>query len=304
MKNLAPKVIVIALMLLNIMAIDLKFKGLSGMRKLDDDCCCAGVLDCSPPPCDITGITGVTGYTGPNGPPGNTGPQGGPGSNGYSGGQGPQGPSGPSGPRGNLGNTGNTGPTGPSGLPGAPGSGGAQGDTGPTGPNGPSGPKGPNGPQGPACHCSQPVIYTTSVNGCGCPDAYKYSQTDSANFYLISDTLDITVQGPGIAMAWANGGLHLPDNCEAFFELDFVYEDSSYNISFFSGTTSGAAGAHPGSNFSSARGSQLYVPAGFGQFVHLGFDAYVIHLYGRGIAGSIFKDLGVQVVFFPDCYTS
>lgn len=225
----------------------------------------------------LEGPIGATGSTGPRGPRGATGAPGAPGATG------PQGPDG------------NPGPQGP---PGPPSAAGDDGEEGPEGPAGPTGPAGPAGGNGGSCVCQRPIVYTKNL-----ASSYTWKSSNNTSWANLNSQLDITVTGSSLVLAWANGGYHLPDSVNASFELDFVFEDSSKAIRFFSGTTSGNSGKHPGSSYTSAKDCSLYVPVGFTQGTRLAAGSFTIHLWARGTAGTIFKDVGVQVVVFPDCST-
>jgi hypothetical protein len=293
MKNLIVKSILLSMLLLNIMSAEVKLRGLKGLRETcGDDCGC----ERRPPSCELQGVTGNQGPVGDTGAVGEVGfPgfEGAPGAEGDTGLQGPNGATGAEGETGPIGPDGNEGPTG---IPGPPAAEGDTGETGPTGPQGPVGEDGPTGGPGASCVCSAPVIFTRNSLS-----KFKLKTSNTSTFTNVDSALDIAIVGPGTALAWANGGYNLPDKCNAAFELDFVFEDASNVIEFFSGTAAGALGNHPGSSYTAGKDCKLYVPLGFGQFVRLDAEPYVIHLFGRGNNNVEFKDLGVQVVFFPDC---
>jgi hypothetical protein len=278
-------------------------RGLCADEHKDDCNTCEKKIECAPIPklCHIS-IPGKPGHKGRPGCPGSPGISGETGATGITGGVGPSGPEGVSGAPGPVGVTGPQGPdgnTGPQGPPGPPAVAGDEGIPGPTGPAGPAGPSGGNGINGGSCVCSRPVVYTKNL-----PDKICFNHNnDLDNFYIVDARLDVTITGPGLLLAWANGGYNIPNKCNAAFELDFVLEDSSKNIRFFTGVTSGPLGNHPGSSFTSAKDCNLYVPVGFTQGVRIDAATYIIHLYGRGNSGTKFIDLGIQVVFFPDCRT-
>jgi hypothetical protein len=236
------------------------------------------------------GVPGVPGVPGPQGPPGESGPAGAPGAPGENGVPGAPGAAGPQGPEGIAG---------PPGLPGAPGVG-ETGVVGPTGPAGPAGPAGGPGSNGRSCVCSRPIVITKNLP-VQCGD-FNF-EADSSIFKTISSALDISVNGPALVLAWANGGYHLNGRCDVVFEMDFVAEDAAKNIVFFTGVSNGAIGDRPGSSYTNTHDCSLYQPVGFTQGIRLAAGSWVIHLQGRGTCVS-FKDLGVQVVVFPDCHVA
>jgi len=251
--------------------------------------------------CDWRGARGAPGCMGDkgrDGPDGNTGPQGNPGPTGLVGSTGPTGDIGATGPQGSQGPVGDIGAQGP---PGPPATAGAPGPVGATGPAGPIGATGSVGTPGIPCSCSRPVI--TTKLAC---DQIKFAHANAKIFYNVDTELDISIGGSsGLILAFANGGYHLPDKCNAEFELDFVLDDST-SITFFSGNTNPSSnlGDHAGSSYASSKDCYLYIPVGFAQATRVDARNQKIHLYGRGATDTLFKDLAVQIVFFPDCRDS
>jgi hypothetical protein len=292
MKNINIKISLVLLLIIGAIAEEpIKLRGLCGSKS---ECSKDKHLECK-----LKAPPGPQGPKGRIGCPGEHGFDGATGAVGVPGEIGPVGPVGATGEPGVIGDVGPTGPggnPGPAGIPGPPAAEGESGETGPTGPQGPIGETGEVGGQGRSCVCSRPVVYTRNLAG-----KFKFKNANKNSFVNVNSALDINISGPGLVIAWANGGYHLTDKCSAAFELDFVYEDSSKAIQFFTGTNAGAIGNHPGSSYTSAKDCNLYIPVGFSQGAILAPGNYIIHLYGRGNTDTIFKDLGVQVVFFPDC---
>ena len=44
------------------------------------------------------------------------------------------------------------------------------------------------------------------------------------------------------------------------------------------------------------------IPLGFTEGTKIDDGNYIIHLLGKGYKGTILQDLGIQLIFFPDCY--
>jgi hypothetical protein len=238
------------------------------------------------------GCPGLNGQPGVTGPAGNNGAPGAPGNNGAPGAPGNAGPVGSSGP---------VGPQGPVGLPGLPGTG-ETGVPGPTGPAGAPGAPGTSGGLGGSCVCSRPIVYTKNLPVTSCvQDAFVFANADQNEFRTINAALDIVVSGPALVLAWANGGYNIPIGCNHAFEMDFVAIDSLKVVNFFTGVSSGAIGNRPGSAYSNSQDCELYQVVGFTQGIRLPAGSFTISLVGRGINYVKFKDLGVQVVVFPDC---
>jgi hypothetical protein len=88
---------------------------------------------------------------------------------------------------------------------------------------------GMTGIKGNSCICSRPIIFTKTLN----TKKLNVTNEDIDNYYLLNHTLDVAIKGPGLLLAWANGGIHLPNKYNAMFRLNFVTQDVNNNIEFF-----------------------------------------------------------------------
>ena len=247
--------------------------------------------------CDIRGRPGTRGNkgrTGKKGPYGSTGPQGLQGNQGTQGPQGNQGTQGIPGPFGNIGLNGLKGPVGD---PGVPSGSSPAGNPGIEGPVGPLGAYGPEGPRGLNCDCAKPIVYTRKLS-----IEKIWSPINDTNFEIVSNDLGETLYNvEGIVIATANGGMKIPNLCNASMELNFFTKESTNTPNLFTNATPSQNGLTPGSAYFKALDSDLILPFTLQQATRVKSANITLNLYAKGKAGTNFYGLGCQYIYFPIC---